>query len=80
VTRINVWLCVVLLALGGMPLVLAQQAPQTTISPALTGTGTTNFIPLWTNSTTLGNSRMFQTTTNVTIGSTLNLPASGTAT
>jgi hypothetical protein len=80
VTRINVWLCVVLLALGGMPLVLAQQASQTTISPALTGTGTTNFIPLWTNSTTLGNSRMFQTTTNVTIGSTLNLPASGTAT
>ena len=79
-TRINVWLCVVLLALGGMPLVLAQQAPQTTISPALTGTGTTNSIPIWTNSTTLGNSRMFQTTTSVTIGSTLNLPASGTAT
>jgi hypothetical protein len=63
-----------------MPLVLAQQASQTTISPALTGTGTTNFIPIWTNSTTLGNSRMFQTTTSVTIGSTLNLPASGTAT
>jgi hypothetical protein len=80
VTRINVWLCVVFFALGGMPLVLAQQASQTTISPALTGTGTTNFIPIWTNSTTLGNSRMFQTTTSVTIGSTLNLPASGTAT
>jgi hypothetical protein len=80
VTRINVWLCVVLFALGGMPLVLAQQASQTTISPALTGTGTTNFIPIWTNSTTLGNSRMFQNTTSVTIGSTLSLPASGTAT
>ena len=80
-TRINVWLCVVLFALGGMPLVLAQQASQTTISPALAGTGTTNFIPIWTNGTTLGNSKMFQTTTSgVTIGTTLNLPATGTAT
>jgi hypothetical protein len=62
-------------------LVLAQQASQTTISPALAGTGTTNFIPIWTNGTTLGNSKMFQTTTSgVTIGTTLNLPATGTAT
>jgi len=70
VTRINVWICVVLLALGGMPVVLAQQASQPTISPALAGTGTTNFIPIWTNSTTLGNSTLFQTGGNVSIGST----------
>jgi hypothetical protein len=80
VTRINVWLCVVLLALGGMPLVLAQQASQRTISPALGGTGTTNFIPIWTNSTTLGNSTIFQSGGIVSIGSILGLPATGTAT
>jgi hypothetical protein len=35
---------------------LAQDAPSATI----TGSGTTNFIPIWTNSTTLGNSVFFQ--------------------
>jgi hypothetical protein len=35
---------------------LAQDAPSATI----TGSGTTDFIPLWTNSTTLGNSAFFQ--------------------
>ena len=35
---------------------LAQDAPSTTI----TGSGTTDFIPIWTNSTTLGNSAFFQ--------------------
>jgi len=35
---------------------LAQEAPSATIS----GSGTTNFIPIWTNSTTLGNSVFFQ--------------------
>jgi hypothetical protein len=79
VTRINVWLCVVVLALGGMPLVLAQQASQTTIS-AVGGTGTTNFIPIWTNSTTLGNSTIFQSGSIVSIKSILELPATGTAT
>jgi len=62
-----------------MPLVLAQQASQTTIS-AVGGTGTTNFIPIWTNSTTLGNSTIFQSGGIVSIGSILELPATGTAT
>jgi hypothetical protein len=40
------------------------------ITPAATvgGTGTTNFLPLWTNSTTLGNSALFQTGGKVGIG------------
>lgn len=79
VTRINVCLCAVLLALGGMPFVLAQEASQPTISPAISGTGTTNFIPIWTNSTTLGNSKLFQTGSNVSVGSILQLPSTGTA-
>jgi hypothetical protein len=42
------------------------------ITPAATvgGTGTTNFLPLWTNSTTLGNSALFQTGGKVGIGTT----------
>jgi len=34
------------------------------------GTGTTNYIPIWTNSTTLGNSILYQTSNNVGIGNT----------
>ena len=34
------------------------------------GTGTTNYIPIWTNSTTLGNSILYQTGNNVGIGNT----------
>jgi hypothetical protein len=81
VTRISAWLCVVLFALGCATVVPAQETSQTAAAPPpISGTGTTNFIPLWTNSTTLGNSRMFQTTTSVTVPSNLSLPASGTAT
>jgi hypothetical protein len=40
-------------------------------APAIAGTGTTNFIPIWTKSTTLGNSILFQTAgKNVGIGNT----------
>ena len=45
----------------------AQQARATADGQAapppatVTGAGTTNFIPLWTGSTTLGNSKLFQT-------------------
>lgn len=79
--RVTVWLCVVLFALGCVPFVPAQQASQTTSSPlTVGGTGTTNFIPIWTNSTTLGNSTLFQTGGNVVIRSALQLPATGTAT
>ncbi|HXM21768.1 MAG TPA: hypothetical protein VN948_10940 [Terriglobales bacterium] len=45
---------VAVLLFGGLG--LAQDAPAATI----TGSGTTNFIPIWTNSTTLGNSGLFQ--------------------
>ena len=69
--RINIWLCVVFLALGCAPVVSAQQTSQpATPPPPLAGTGTTNFIPIWTNSTTLGNSTLFQTGGNVSIGNT----------
>src|SRR5947209_1702077 len=34
------------------------------------GTGTTNYIPVWTNSSTLGNSILFQTGGNVGVGNT----------
>src|ERR1700722_8081913 len=37
----------------------AAPAPATSL-PALSGTGTTDFVPLWTNSTALGNSVLFQ--------------------
>jgi hypothetical protein len=63
--------------LGGLPpsaFVLAAPslspvaAPAASASPALapplatvTGTGTTNFVPLWTGTTTIGNSALFQT-------------------
>ena len=37
------------------------------ITPAVAGTGTTDFLPLWTNSTgTLGNSVLFQSGTGTT--------------
>jgi len=38
--------------------------------PAVGGSGTTNFIPIWTNSSTLGNSIIFQIGGNVGIGNT----------
>ena len=38
--------------------------------PPLGGSGTTNYIPIWTNSTTLGDSMIYQTGGNVGIGNT----------
>jgi hypothetical protein len=38
--------------------------------PPLSGSGTTDFIPIWTSSTVLGNSGIFQTGSNVGIGTT----------
>jgi hypothetical protein len=80
-TRVTIRLCVVLVALGCATMVPAQETSPTPIAPPpISGTGTTNFIPIWTSSATLGNSRMFQTTTSVSVTSNLSLPASGTAT
>ncbi len=39
-------------------------------SPTLAGAGTTNYIPLWTSSTNLGNSILFQLGSNIGIGTT----------
>jgi endosialidase-like protein len=52
---------------------------QSPLPATLGGTGTTNFIPIWTNSTTLGNSIMSQVGGNVSVGGALQLPATGTA-
>jgi hypothetical protein len=53
-----------------------------TSAASLGGTGTANFIPLWTpDGSTLGNSILFQsTTTNVNVNGSFSLPAIGTAT
>ena len=59
---------------------LAAPVGQPEVTPnagtaALAGGGTANFIPLWTNSTTLGNSILFQSTTsNVNLNGSLSLP------
>ncbi len=41
---------------------------QSSIQAAIAGSGTTNYIPLWTSSTALGNSNIFQNATNKDIG------------
>lgn len=47
----------------------AQASAANTIPPAsVTGKGTKNFVPLWTGTTTLGNSAIYQTGGNVGIG------------
>ncbi len=82
--RIIVGACVSLLVIAGAIPLFAQQpasagsADESAVSAAvgetLSGTGTTDFIPLWINSTTLGNSALFQlgtgTTAKVGIGTT----------
>jgi hypothetical protein len=44
--------------------------------PTVTGSGTINFIPLWTGSTTLGNSKLFQTGGMVGVGTAIFCAAS----
>jgi len=71
-TRTRLRVCALVLALGYSPVICAQKTSQSTASQsALAGTGTTNFIPIWTNSTTLGNSITFQTGGQVAIGNTV---------
>jgi hypothetical protein len=74
------------LTAAGTPTSPAAQAStvlvesQITNAAATTGTGTTNFIPLWTSSTNLGNSILFQSSGNVQVNGGLQLPQLGTAT
>jgi hypothetical protein len=54
-----------------MMLAAASAVAVAQISPdAVGGTGATNYIPLWTNSTTLGRSILFQNGLNVGLGTT----------
>jgi hypothetical protein len=74
--------CRVLLLLALCPALaqpsLAQAPPDTTSvsgrsapPPAtVTGSGTTDYIPIWTGSSTLGNSKIYQVSSNVGIGTT----------
>ena len=79
--RINVWACMIVLLVCVLPMVAQQPAsadyanksaasatPDAAVGAAVSGTGTTNFIPLWTNSTTLGSSALFQLGGKVSIG------------
>lgn len=54
--------------------------PATAVTSALAGTGTTDYVPLWTSSTELGDSILFQSGTAMEVKGTLELPALGTAT
>jgi hypothetical protein len=59
--------------------VAASSGPSTqAILPALSGTGTTDFLPIWTNSTTLGSSVLFQlgSGSTVKVGINTTTPAS----
>src|ERR1700722_4436804 len=70
--------CAVLVTLCGLPGV-AQQAVSTksnrvSVAPppaTVTGSGTKNYVPLWTGSTTLGESMVYQTGGRVGIGTTV---------
>lgn len=83
--RINVGAWVSLLVIGcAMPLFAQQPASagsadeSAVVAATVAGTGTTDFIPLWTNSTTLGNSALFQTGSGTTakVGINTKTPAS----
>jgi hypothetical protein len=57
-----------------------SQADSAMLTSSPTGTGTTNYVPLWTSSTNLGNSILFQGSGYINIGGALRFPALGTAT
>ena len=46
----------------------AATSSQASITPKFSGLGTTNFLPIWLNSTTLGNSTVFETGGKVGVG------------
>jgi trimeric autotransporter adhesin len=48
----------------------SANAPASVTQATPTGTGTTNFIPLWTSSSNLGNSILFQTSSRIGVGTT----------
>jgi hypothetical protein len=46
----------------------SHSAKDSAVTPAIAGSGTTDFIPLWTGSSTLGNSLIYQTGGNIGVG------------
>lgn len=89
--RISAWLCMIVLLVCVLPMAAQQPAstgyanesaasatPEAVAGATVSGSGTTNFIPKFTNSTTLGNSVVFQSGTGSTakIGINTTAPAS----
>jgi hypothetical protein len=81
--RINVWLCIITLLFCVLPMAAQQPAstgyanesaaaanPDVEPGASLTGSGTKNFIPLFTSSTALGNSVLFQSSKKIGINTT----------
>jgi hypothetical protein len=79
--RINFWACMIALLVWVLPVVAQQPASanyakksaasatsQAAVGATVSGSGSTNFIPLWTNSTALGSSALFQLGGKVSIG------------
>lgn len=55
---------------SGTTAVPAEPTKGSAVLPAISGSGTTNYIPIWTSSTGLGNSKLYQTGGHVGIGTT----------
>ncbi len=60
---------VLVLVVLSVAIALAQTSPSTS-TPVVFGQGSSNFIPIWTGGSTLGNSVMFQSGGNVGVGTT----------
>ncbi|MBV9304010.1 MAG: hypothetical protein JOY62_11270 [Acidobacteriaceae bacterium] len=65
---------------GESPAAAVAAVPGITPATTPTGSGTTDYVPLWTSSTNLGNSILFQSGSVMEVNGTLELPALGTAT
>lgn len=68
-SRVSAWIGVACILLGGWHL-QAQQGDSPGSTPAVSGSGKTDFIPIWTNSTTLSSSTLFEKSGKVGIGTT----------
>src|SRR6266849_4995589 len=62
---------VLVLVVFSVAIALAQTSTSTTSAPVIFGHGMTNYIPIWTSGSTLGNSVIFQVGGNVGVGTTV---------
>ncbi len=62
---------VLVLVVFSVAIALAQTSTSTTSAPVIFGHGMTNYIPIWTGGSTLGNSVIFQVGGNVGVGTTV---------